>query len=61
MKKVDGTSILEQIHLFCGPIVQLIRKQGKTEAETEKDRDKDNMLRRLNICYIFEKQWVQGF
>ena len=27
----------------------------------DKDKDKDKVHRRPNICYIFEKQGVQGY
>ena len=27
----------------------------------DKDKDKDKMLKRPNICYAFEKQGVQGY
>ena len=35
------------------------KKKIKTKTKTEKDKDK--ILKRPNICYIFEKLRVQGY
>ena len=34
--------------------------KGK-DKDKNKDNDKRQVLKRLNICYIFEKQRVQGY
>ena len=36
-------------------------KDKEKDKGKEKDKDKDKVLKRPNMCYIFEKQEVQGF
>ena len=33
----------------------------KTKTHTHTDKDKYKVVPRLNVCYIFQKQGVQGF
>ena len=33
----------------------------KTKTKKDKDKDKDRILKRSNMCYIFEKLRVQGY
>ena len=36
-------------------------KDKYKDKDIPKDKDKDNVHLRLNMCYIFEKQRVQGY
>ena len=36
------------------------KDKGKDKYK-DKDKDKDKVLKRPNMCYIFEKQKVQGY
>ena len=31
------------------------------DQDKDKDKDKDKVLKKLNICYVFEKQRVLGY
>ena len=35
-------------------------KDKDTNKDKDKAKDKDRMLKRSNICYVFEKQRVRG-
>ena len=43
--------------VFC----HTVTIKTKTKTKTGKDKDKDKVLKRPNMCYIFEKQKVQGY
>ena len=37
------------------------KTKTKTKTKKDKDKDKDKILKRPNMCYIFEKLRVQGY
>ena len=37
------------------------KTNSKTKTHTHTDKDKYKVVPRLNVCYIFQKQGVQGF
>ena len=45
--------------VFCHTVT--IKTKTKTKTGKDKDNDKDKVLKRPNMCYIFEKQKVQGY
>ena len=48
--------------LMSTPTVHFKTKtKTKTKTRTKTEKDKDKILKRPNICYIFEKLRVQGY
>ena len=43
------------------PMTPTVNFKTKTKTKTKKDKDKDKILKRPNMCYIFEKLRVQGY
>ena len=43
--------------VFC----HTVTIKTKTKTKTGKDKDNNKVLKRPNMCYIFEKQKVQGY
>ena len=46
--------------LMSTPTVHF-KTKTKTKTKTKIEKDKDKILKRPNICYIFEKLRVQGY
>jgi len=37
------------------------KTKTKTKKDKDKDKDKDKILKRPNMCYVFEKLRFQGY